>query len=212
MLNKQCIFKSLTTTSHSQPIAAVLGLMCVLSIANWSSSIAATVPEGDPGALNAQASWEGVIQLGVQFVAPESITSETAWIDEQVLRNTALAEPEPIIVGTALLALYEKGLESAGPFAEPEPIIVGTALIALYEKGPGNLGPFAEPDPIIVGDVLMTLSGGALGEVRGVALFAPADEQGGEVVVGGKQYGIRFLWRLGSFWVGRDSLTIVVSD
>jgi hypothetical protein len=156
-----------------------------------------------------------MIQVKVRLARAESVTSETAWIalHQQMLGNPEFGEPDPIIVGTGLIELYETGLGSLGLFGEPDPIIVGTGWMAFYAKGLESLGPLAEPDPIIVGNVLMTLNEqeGALGEVEGMALFALADEEGGEVVVSGKRYGIRFLWRLGSFWVGRDSLTIVVS-
>lgn len=217
MLNRHCIFKSLTTTSHSQPISAALGLMCVLSIANWTSSIAGTIPKSDSSALDALASPGGMIQVKVRLAGAESVTSETAWIDAQGLGDPGFGEPDPIIVGTALIALYETGPGNLGLFGEPDPIIVGTGSIAFYAQGLGNPGPFGEPDPIIVGNLVVTLNEqerdrSAVGEMEGMALFAPADEQGGAVVVSGKQYGIRFLSRLGSFWVGRDSLTIVVSD
>lgn len=218
MLNTHFIFSPLTTASPHHRISAALGLMYLLSLANRSPSIAGTVPEIDPSALNAQASWGGAIQLKVQLAEPESITSETTWIasHDQALANPGpLGEPEPIIVGTASIALYELGPGNPGPLGEPEPIIVGTALIAFYEKGLGDAAPLGEPEPIIVGKVLMafyTQEGdrGALGEFEGVALFPPASEVSGAVAFGGKQYGIRFLWRWGAFWVGRDSLIVVV--
>ena len=204
MFKKYPIFSPLTTTSHCYRISAAVGLMCALSL--------------DAQALGTP------IKLKVQITAHQSITAETTPIplDNTGEDDLLLGEPEPIIVGTALIALYEQRPADPEPLGEPEPIIFGKALLAFYQTGrvdPEPLGPepLGEPEPIIFGTVLMAFDEqgqrdeAVLGRGEGVALFSQAADVGGAVVVNGKKLSFRPLWRCGDFWTDRDFMIIVVS-
>src|SRR6266853_140160 len=157
MFKKYPTFSPLTTTSHCYCTSAAVGLMCALS-------------------LDAQA-LEAPIKLKVQITAHQSITAETPPIplDNTGEDDLLLGEPEPIIVGKALLAFYQTAR------VDPEPL------------GPEPLG---EPEPIIFGTVLMAFDGQGQrdeGRADGVALFCPAADIGGAVVVNAKRLGFRLL-------------------
>jgi len=200
MFKKYLTFSPLTTTSHCYRISAAVGLMCALS-------------------LDAQA-LETPIKLKVQITAHQSITAQTTPIPfDNTGDDLSLGEPEPIIFGTALIALYEKGPADSAPLGEPEPIIVGTALMAFYQMPrvdpePLDPEPLGEPEPIIFGTVLMAFNEQGQwdeGRAEGVALFCPAADVGGAVVVNAKRLSFHLLWRSGDFWTDRDFMVLVVS-
>ena len=204
MLKKYLLFPPLTIATHCHRISAAVGLMCALSL--------------DALAL------EAPIKLKVQITAHQPITAETPPIplDNTGEDDLLLGEPEPIIVGTALIALYEQRPADPEPLGEPEPIIFGKALLAFYQTGrvdPEPLGPepLGEPEPIIFGTVLMAFDEqgqrdeAVLGRGEGVALFSQAADVGGAVVVNGKKLSFRPLWRCGDFWTDRDFMVLVVS-
>src|ERR1700737_710501 len=126
MFKKYLTFSPLTTTSHCYRISAAVGLMCALS-------------------LDAQA-LETPIKLKVQITAHQSITAETTPIPfDNTGDDLSLGEPEPIIVGTALMAFYQMPRVDPEPLdpeplGEPEPIIVGTVLMAFNEQGQWDEG------------------------------------------------------------------------
>jgi hypothetical protein len=203
MFKKYLLISPLRTSSHCHRISVAVGLMCALS-------------------LDAQA-LERPINLTVQ-ITHQSITPETTPVpsDNTGEDGFPLGEPEPIIVGTALIALYEEKPAGPRPLGEPEPIIVGQALLAFYQREPIDpeaLGPepLGEPEPIIVGTVLMSFDEQGKrnehlpGRGEGVALFGPAADVGGAVVVNGDKLSFRLLWRCGDFWTDRDFMILVAS-
>jgi len=210
MFNNCLLFSLLKAPSHSPRISAVVGLMCALFLVN-------------PSPLFAEALTGRPIKLKVLITTQQSVTAETTPIplDDPGEDNLPLGEPEPIIVGTALVSLYDRVPPGPGPLGEPEPIIVGNALLAFYQRQPAaetqtvDPGPLGEPEPIIVGTVLIAFDqqGQTVEDLigEGVALFAQANEIGGTVVVNAKKYGTRLLWRGGDFWTDRDLMIIVAS-
>jgi hypothetical protein len=140
MLKIRFMFSLFTTASHSHPILATLGLMCVMCLAQSSSSLAGNVLEIYPRVLDEKAPAGGMIQLKVQLTEPRPVTFGSVSASDDGTGQVASQQP---LGGAQAVALFDPAGTVSGAA-----VVDGYRLTIRFVSPRGTFGT-GEESPII---------------------------------------------------------------